>query len=109
MHAQRSGRFPRDRYFISRLNTNPADRGKRTVTGSAKGQVRSLYASTACTERLYDEFGRHDLALKGERTVIDREGTKHTEELKLEPGADDFQLDEWQEYHLIARGSAMAA
>jgi hypothetical protein len=54
--------------------------------------------------RLYDEFGRHDLALQGERTVFDRDGTKHTEKMKLEPGADDFRLDEWHEYHLIAQG-----
>lgn len=54
--------------------------------------------------RLYDEFGRHDLALQGERTVFDRDGTKHTEKMKLEPGADDFRLDEWHEYHLVAQG-----
>ena len=58
--------------------------------------------------RLYDEFGRHDLALQGERTVFDADGKKHTVKLVLEPGADDFRLDEWHEYHLIARGRELS-
>lgn len=58
--------------------------------------------------RLYDEFGRHDLALQGERTVFEPEGRKRTEKLALEPGAGDFRLDEWHEYHLIAIGQKLS-
>lgn len=58
--------------------------------------------------RLYDEFGRHDLALQGERTVFDANGRKQTEKLALEVGADDFRLDEWHEYHLIAVGQKLS-
>ncbi|MBI3837226.1 MAG: DUF1080 domain-containing protein [Planctomycetia bacterium] len=52
--------------------------------------------------RLYDEFGRHDLALEGERSQFDAEARRHVEKLMLEPGASDFRLDQWHEYHLIA-------
>jgi len=54
--------------------------------------------------RLYDEHGRHDLALEGQRSVIDVEGRKNTTDLQLETGARDFKLDEWHEYHLLATG-----
>lgn len=58
--------------------------------------------------RLYDEFGRHDLALQGEQTVFGPDGTKQTVKLNLEPDADDFRLDEWHEYHLIAQGRKLS-
>ena len=54
--------------------------------------------------RLYDEHGRHDLALEGQSSVFDAEGKKTTSELTVEPGARDFKLDEWHQYHLIAKG-----
>jgi polyhydroxybutyrate depolymerase len=54
--------------------------------------------------RLYDEFGRHDLALEGQRSHFDAEGRKHVEPLELEAGAGDFRLEQWHEYHLIADG-----
>ncbi|MEX0675629.1 MAG: family 16 glycoside hydrolase [Pirellulales bacterium] len=58
--------------------------------------------------RLYDEFGRHDLALEGQRCRFDGQGRKHVEPLPLEAGAADFRLDEWHEYHLIADGPNLA-
>ena len=54
--------------------------------------------------RLYDEFGRHDLALEGQRSRFDADGRKHVEPLALEGGAANFLLDQWHEYHLIADG-----
>lgn len=60
----------------------------RTATWRATRWVNYLQPWKA---RLYDEFGRHDLALQGERTVFDREGAKHTERLELEAGAEDFR------------------
>src|SRR5262245_56908173 len=82
-------------------------RSRRLPNGDVAGyQVDNNYLQP-WKARLYDEFGRHDLALQGERTVFDREGIKHTEKLKLEPGADDFRLDEWHEYHLIAQGRTL--
>ena len=78
-------------------------RSRRLPNGDVAGyQVDNNYLQP-WKARLYDEFGRHDLARQGERTVFDRAGTKHTEKLELEPGAEDFRLDEWHEYHLIAQ------
>lgn len=54
--------------------------------------------------RLYDEHGRHDLALEGEHTVFDQDGRKETRKLALEAGASDFRLDSWHQYHLTAAG-----
>jgi len=79
-------------------------RSRRLPNGDVAGyQVDNNYLQP-WKARLYDEFGRHDLALQGERTVFDREGAKHTERLELEAGAEDFRLDEWHEYHLVAQG-----
>lgn len=79
-------------------------RSRRLPNGDVAGyQVDNNYLQP-WKARLYDEFGRHDLALQGERAVFDRDGAKHTEKLELEPGAGDFRLEEWHEYHLIAQG-----
>jgi len=83
-------------------------RSRRLPNGDVAGyQVDNNYRMP-WKARLYDEFGRHDLALQGERTVFDPEGAKHTEKLLLEPDADDFRLDEWHEYHLIAQGRKLS-
>ncbi|MEK7708026.1 MAG: LamG-like jellyroll fold domain-containing protein, partial [Verrucomicrobiota bacterium] len=83
-------------------------RSRRLPNGVVAGyQVDNNY-NLPWKARLYDEFGRHDLALQGERTVFDPDGTKRTEKLALEPGADDFRLDEWHEYHLIAQGRKLS-
>lgn len=83
-------------------------RSRRLPNGDVAGyQVDNNY-NMPWKARLYDEFGRHDLALQGERTVFDPDGTKRTEKLALEPGAGDFRLDEWHEYHLIAQGRKLS-
>jgi hypothetical protein len=83
-------------------------RSRRLPNGDVAGyQVDNNYLQP-WKARLYDEFGRHDLARQGERTVFSSDGTKHTEKLELEPGADDFRLDEWHEYHLIAQGRKLS-
>jgi hypothetical protein len=51
--------------------------------------------------RLYDEHGRHDLALRGQRTTFDTAGKASKEEIKEAAGAAWFKLEEWHEYHLI--------
>lgn len=83
-------------------------RSRRLPNGDVAGyQVDNNYLQP-WKARLYDEFGRHDLALQGEQTVFDRDGGKHTEKMQLEPGAGDFRLDEWHEYHLIAQGRKLS-
>ena len=86
------------------VNSGFQFRSRRLPNGDVGGyQVDNNYCQP-WKARLYDEFGRHDLALQGERTVFDAVGTKRTEKLAMEPAADDFRLDQWHEYHLIAQG-----
>ena len=54
--------------------------------------------------RLYDEHGRHTLAYQGKRTDIDAQGKMTATDLPADAEANRFNLDEWHEYHLIARG-----
>jgi len=54
--------------------------------------------------RLYDEFGRHTLAHRGQRTVFDENGKKTTTEIPEAKGEPWFDLTQWHEYHLICRG-----
>lgn len=100
--------------FRLRATNSPAVNGgfqfrsRRLPNGDVAGyQVDNNYR-TPWKARLYDEFGRHDLALFGERTVLEADGAKHTEPLALEPGAGDFALEEWHEYHLVARGQDLS-
>ncbi|MGE3316122.1 MAG: DUF1080 domain-containing protein [Planctomycetaceae bacterium] len=67
-------------------------------------QVDNNFGQKDWKARLYDEFGRHTLAFEGKRTVFDADGKANTTDLMLEPGAREFRLDEWHEYHLICRG-----
>ncbi len=54
--------------------------------------------------RLYDEFGRHTLAFRGEKTVFAPDGTKETERVATADEAAWFSLADWHEYHLSCRG-----
>jgi hypothetical protein len=54
--------------------------------------------------RLYDEHGRHDLALRGQRTTFDAEGKKTQEPIAGAAGEPWFDLGQWHEYHLICVG-----
>jgi len=54
--------------------------------------------------RLYDEFGRHTLAMRGESAVFDAEGKRTVTKLT---DADDpawFRLEDWHEYDLTCVG-----
>ena len=55
--------------------------------------------------RLYDEYGRHDLAFRGERAVFDASGKRTVEPLSaFRKGAGNFRLEDWHEYHLTCVG-----
>lgn len=54
--------------------------------------------------RLYDEYGRHTLAWRGERTAIDPGGGRSVEPIPDAAGDPWFSLGEWHEYHLICQG-----
>ncbi len=54
--------------------------------------------------RLYDEYGRHTLAMRGERAVLDVEGKRTAVKLPEAQGDPWFRLEDWHEYHLICVG-----
>jgi hypothetical protein len=74
------------------------------IPNDCRGYQVDNNTNTGWLVRLYDEFGRHDLALRGEKTVFSADGAKQTTplpEVAVEPW---FKLEEWHEYHLICRG-----
>jgi len=54
--------------------------------------------------RLYDEHGRHDLALRGQRTVFDAQGRPAVSKLPEADGKPWFELEDWHEYRLVCEG-----
>jgi hypothetical protein len=82
-------------------------RSRRTPNGDVAGYQIDNNFGQPWKVRIYDEFGRHDLALEGERSRFDSTGKRHVEPLELAPGARDFQLDQWHEYHLTANGKEL--
>ena len=54
--------------------------------------------------RLYDEHGRHTLAWRGQRSVLDENGKAQNTEIPEAKGTAWFKLEEWHEYHLICEG-----
>ncbi len=54
--------------------------------------------------RLYDEFGRHTLAMRGERAVFDAEGKRTATKIPEADGPAWFRLEDWHEYHLTCVG-----
>ena len=55
--------------------------------------------------RLYDEFGRHTLAWRGEKTVFATDGTPTTTKIAESQGPAHFKLGEWHEYRLVCIGN----
>mgnify|MGYP000853828330 CR=1 FL=1 len=79
-------------------------RSRRLPNGDVAGYQVDNNRDTAWKARLYDEFGRHDLAFMGEKSVFDANGKRTVEKLALEEGAANFEIFDWHEYHLIAKG-----
>lgn len=79
-------------------------RSRRLPDGDVAGYQVDNNFGQPWKVRLYDEFGRHDLAREGERAAFGPDGTRTVEPLPPEAGASDFRLDEWHEYHLTADG-----
>lgn len=55
--------------------------------------------------RLYDEFGRHTLAWRGEKTIFNENGEATTTKIDSAQGTSHFRLEDWHEYHLICIGN----
>jgi hypothetical protein len=57
--------------------------------------------------RLYDEFGRHTLAWRGQRTTFDDNGKSVSEDIADAKGDPWFKLEAWHEYRLVCRGETL--
>jgi len=71
---------------------------------NCKGYQVDNNTDTPWLVRLYDEFGRDTLALRGERAVFDAAGQRTTTAIAQAQGPPSFDLRQWHEYHLICRG-----
>ncbi len=58
--------------------------------------------------RLYDEFGRHTLAYRGEKTIFDDKGERTTTAIAVSQGPAHFTLSEWHEYRLVCIGNHLS-
>jgi hypothetical protein len=78
------------------------------ISDDCRGYQVDNNTNTPWLVRLYDEFGRHDLALRGEMTVFGTDGSKEITPLPEAAGDPWFKLEEWHEYHLVCRGPELA-
>lgn len=74
------------------------------ITDDCRGYQVDNNTKTDWLVRLYDEFGRHTLAWRGERTVFNENGEAKTTPLEEAKGPAWFKLEDWHEYHLICVG-----
>jgi hypothetical protein len=58
--------------------------------------------------RLYDEFGRHTLAWRGERAEFDATGKQTIAPINGATGEAHFRLEDWHEYHLKCVGTVIS-
>lgn len=74
--------------------------------GDVAGYQVDNNLDTPWLARLYDEHGRHDLALRGESTTYGLDGKRDVVPIPGVAGSPaHFKLNEWHEYHLIAKGT----
>jgi len=74
------------------------------IKNDCRGYQMDNNTGTPWLVRLYDEFGRHTLAMRGKRTVFDKAGKRTTTNIEGAGGPARFRLEDWHEYHLICRG-----
>lgn len=72
-----------------------------------KGYQVDNNTDTPWLVRLYDEFGRHTLAWRGQRTVFDETGGRTESEITEASGEPHFDLRQWHECHLICKGERL--
>lgn len=74
------------------------------ISDDCRGYQVDNNTNTDWLVRLYDEFGRHTLAWRGERTVFNEKGEVTTTPIEEAKGEPWFDLGEWHTYHLICVG-----
>ncbi len=86
------------------INNGFQFRSRVLPDGDVAGYQMDNNLQTEWLVRLYDEFGRHTLAWRGQRTVLDAEGSASTNALGEASGPAWFRLEEWHEYDLTCVG-----
>lgn len=74
------------------------------IPADCRGYQVDNNTGTPWLVRLYDEFGRHTLAMRGERALYNATGKRTVEALEGVPAEAPFRLEEWHEYVLTCRG-----
>ncbi len=82
-------------------------RSEHYEVDDCKGYQVDNNTETNWLVRLYDEFGRHTLAWRGERTVFEESGQPVTTKIPEAQGTAHFELGQWHEYHLICKGDTL--
>lgn len=83
-------------------------RSRLLPNGDVGGYQIDNNRDTPWKVRIYDEFGRHNLALPGERTVFGADGRRTLEKMALAPETTNFAVEAWHAYHLIADGPKLS-
>ncbi len=78
------------------------------VPDDCRGYQVDNNTKTPWLVRLYDEFGRHTLAWRGERAVFDEAGKQIVTPIDGATGEAHFKLEDWHEYHLKCVGSMIS-
>ncbi len=82
-------------------------RSRRLPNGDVGGYQVDNNFGQPWRARLYDEFGRHDLALEGEEAWFSPMGIRRVEKKTFDHAPVNFRLDDWHEYHLTAIGQEL--
>jgi len=86
------------------INNGFQFRSRLLADGDMCGYQVDNNLQTPWQVRLYDEFGRHTLAWRGEKVTIDAEGKFAVEKIPAAAGPAWFRLEDWHEYHLVCIG-----
>lgn len=89
------------------INNGFQFRSRVLPDGDVAGYQMDNNLQTDWLVRLYDEFGRHTLAWRGQRTVFAADGSATRSDLPEGRGPAWFRLEGWHEYHLLCRGAKL--
>ena len=74
------------------------------IPNDCRGYQVDNNTKTPWLVRLYDEFGRHTLAWRGERAEFDAAGNRTVAAIEEATGDAHFRLEDWHEYRLRCVG-----
>lgn len=74
------------------------------IPDDCRGYQVDNNTNTTWLARLYDEFGRHTLAWRGEHSTFHPGGEHTIEPIEGHGEPARFSLGDWHEYHLICKG-----